>query len=73
MKFKALDRDGNVKMSTEHRNCIYPHDTLVQMAAVGYSFRLNGKRWKPGQDIFEDAPKPARRKTRIRKETTKPC
>ena len=49
MKFEVLDRDGIVKMSTEHKRCIYPVATLKSMEAAGYKFRINGKRWKPGQ------------------------
>ena len=62
MKFEAIGPDGKVKMSTEHRNCIYPPDTLKRMAAAGYTFRLNGQRWKLGQEINDDAPKPAPRR-----------
>ena len=51
MKFEVLDRDGIVKMSTEHKSCIYPTATLKSMEAAGYKFRINGKRWKPGQEI----------------------
>ena len=57
MKFEVSDRDGIVKMSTEHKKCIYPLATLKSMEAAGYKFRINGKRWKPGQEIPKDAPK----------------
>ena len=57
MKFEVLDRDGIVKMSTEHRRCIYPVATLKSMEKAGYKFRINGKRWKPGQEIPKDASK----------------
>ena len=51
MKFEVIGSDGKVKMSTEHKSCIYPADILKQMEKAGYKFRLNGKRWKPGQEI----------------------
>ena len=51
MRFEVLDRDGVVKASMTDRRSIYPPGTLKQLAAAGYTFRLNGKRWKPGQPI----------------------
>ena len=62
MKFEVINRDGKVMMSTEHRSCIYPTDILKQMEAAGYKFRVDGKRWRPGQGINDDPPKPKKRK-----------
>ena len=63
MKFEVIDRDGKVKMSTEHRSCIYPTDILKRMEAAGYKFKVDGKRWRPGQEINDSLPKPKKRKT----------
>ena len=73
MKFEVIDRDGKVKMSTEHRECIYPLDILQQMVSAGYSFRFNGKRWKPGQEINDGESKATTNKTHNRKKVTDPC
>jgi hypothetical protein len=70
MRFEVIDRDGKIKMSTEHRSCIYPADTLKRMETAGYKFRVNGKRWKPGQEIKDDLPKAAPFNTRSRKRIT---
>ena len=71
MKFEAIDRDGTVKMSTENRCCIYPLNILRRMEAAGYKFRLDGKRWKPGQEINDDPSKAPPHSTRSRKGTAK--
>ena len=70
MKFEVIDRDGRVKMSTEHQNCVYPLDILKSMAKAGYKFKLNGKRWKPGQEIDDKTQKAAPNKNKNRKENT---
>ena len=70
MKFEVIDRDGTVKMSTEHRRCIYPLNILRRMETAGYKFRLDGKRWKPDQEINSGASKTVP-KPRGRKETAK--
>jgi hypothetical protein len=55
VRFEAIDRDGKVTMSTEHKSCIYPLATLKKMEAAGYKFRLNGKRWNPGKETVAEA------------------
>lgn len=67
MRFEVMDSDGQVKMSTEHQKCIYPLATLKKMETAGCKFRLNGKRWKPGQEIPEDQNKPLTQKKGRRK------
>ena len=64
MRFEVLDRDGVVKMSTEHKKCIYPLATLKSMEAVGYKFQVNGKRWRSGQEIPAESLKTKQRKPR---------
>jgi hypothetical protein len=49
MLFEVIGGDGRVKMSTEHESCIYPREILLSMEAAGYSFRINGKAWKPAK------------------------
>ena len=64
MNFDVIDFEGNVKMSTSHQSCIYSFETLEQMMAAGYTFRLNGKRWKPNREKANGVLKPAQAKTR---------
>jgi tRNA G46 methylase TrmB len=47
MIFEALDRDGEIKMSTDNESCVYPAETLLEMQKAGYTFRLDGKVYKP--------------------------
>lgn len=47
--FEVFDRFGVGKMQTNSESCIYPLDTLRKMAKAGYTFRRNGKPWKPGR------------------------
>lgn len=37
-------QDGQCKMATDHRSCIYPEKALKSMQSAGCTFRLNEKR-----------------------------
>jgi hypothetical protein len=49
MRFEVIGGDGQVKMSTEYECCIYPREILLNMEAAGYTFRMDGKPWKPAK------------------------
>ena len=67
MKFEVIGADGKVKMFTEHKRCIYSPTILKQMAAAGYTFRLDGKLWKPRQPITTGTQKPTPSKAESKK------
>ena len=48
MRFEVIDRDGKVRMSAEHRRCIYPLNILRRMETAGY----NAKACKESVEIF---------------------
>lgn len=41
--FTVIGPDGNPKMGTEYRECIYDIEQLESMASAGYKFKLNDK------------------------------
>ena len=51
MKFEVIGSDGKVKMSTEHKRCIPSATALKQIEKAGYRFRVDGKRWRFGQEV----------------------
>jgi hypothetical protein len=63
MKFEIIGADGKVHMYTEYRKCIPSDEQLLRMALKGYTFKLDGKRWKIGQEIGGEK---RERKTRSR-------
>lgn len=38
---------GETKMFTHDKNCVYPKDVLLRMMEAGYTFKLNGKSYRP--------------------------
>lgn len=43
----AVYRSGVCMMSTEHESCVPDGNTLKQMQKWGYTFKRDGKAWKP--------------------------
>lgn len=43
MLFTVIGPDGNPKMGTDYRECIYDVDQLESMASAGFRFKLNDK------------------------------
>jgi len=51
--FEVIGPDGKPKMGTAQKECIPPREQLDHMKNAGFTFRLNGKPWKPGAKISE--------------------
>lgn len=43
----AVYKDGTCYMSTEYEHLIPKRETLLQMQKLGYTFKRDGKVWKP--------------------------
>lgn len=43
----AVYRSGVCMMSTEYESCVPDGNTLKQMQKWGYTFKRDGKAWKP--------------------------
>jgi hypothetical protein len=66
MKLEVIGKDGKVKMHTEHPECVPPSENLMQLVLKGYTVKVDGKRWKIGQEIGGENKKPAdKRKGRL--------
>lgn len=48
-KLFEVYRNGVCLMSTEYEEAIPKHETLLQMQKLGYTFKREGKAWKPNR------------------------